>query len=223
VAVTPLDVNGYALVRGVIEPDLIARLIAASPPVERGGLRNLLREAPPFRALLDHAGLRSLIADVVGDGVVVTRAILFDKSPGANWALGWHQDTAVAVAERVETPGFGPWSVKDGVHHVRPPAAVLERMVTARIHLDDCTASNGALRVIPGSHRHGLLSDAQTTGFTGAGTDLTCEAAAGDVLLMRPLILHASGKQEHPGHRRIAHFEFAGRPLPDGLRWPSLF
>jgi hypothetical protein len=45
----------------------------------------------------------------------VQRATLFDKSPTANWLVVWHQDTALPVQERREAPGWGPWSVKDGV------------------------------------------------------------------------------------------------------------
>ena len=49
---------------------------------------------------------------------------------------------------------------------------------------------------------------------------LTC--AAGDVLLMRPFLLHASGHSDpvHGDHRRIVHLEFASEPeLADGYEW----
>jgi ectoine hydroxylase-related dioxygenase (phytanoyl-CoA dioxygenase family) len=64
------------------------------------------------------------------------------------------------VREQRDVPGWGPWSTKDGVLHVRPPAEVMARMLAVRVHLDDCGESDGPLRVLPGSHKHGLLSEA---------------------------------------------------------------
>jgi len=43
----------------------------------------------------------------------------------------------IAVRERREAEGFGPWSEKEGVPHVQPPAEILEKMVAIRVHLDD--------------------------------------------------------------------------------------
>jgi len=42
-----------------------------------------------------------------------------------------------------------------------PPVSVLERMVSVRIHLDDCSDSNGALRVLPGTHNLGRVAPTQ--------------------------------------------------------------
>ena len=44
---------------------------------------------------------------------------------------------------RVESPGYGPWTVKAGIAHVRPPIGVLEGMLTLRVHLDDCGPGRG--------------------------------------------------------------------------------
>ena len=100
--------------------------------------------------------------------------------------------------------------------HVEAPAEVLERMVTARIHLDEVTEENGPLRVLPGSHHTGK------TLVMGERTPRSVHAREGDVLLMRPLLAHSSNRSL-PGthhHRRILHLEFAGVPyLPDGYAW----
>ena len=54
--------------------------------------------------------------------------------------------------------------------------------------------------------------------------DVLVTAAPGDVLAMRPLLLHRS-EETRPGctlHRRILHLEFAGCPtLPDDYQWHS--
>jgi ectoine hydroxylase-related dioxygenase (phytanoyl-CoA dioxygenase family) len=133
--------------------------------------------------------------------------------------VAWHQDVTIAVTEHREEAGWGPWSKKAGTWHVRPPAEVLEGMVAIRLHLDDCRAGNGPLRVIPGSHRAGRLSDIEVATRSQSGTSRDCLVPAGGVLLMRPLLLHASAAATAPGHRRVLHIEYAASPLPDGLVW----
>ncbi len=213
-----IDRDGYAVVPGVVESGLARRLASLCPQLTGAGLRNAFTEVPELGSLASLAPVQSLVLQVLGAPGFVTRAILFDKNPGANWSLGFHQDTAIAVQSRAELEGFGPWSIKAGVHHVRPPAETLEGMITVRIHLDDCGPDNGPLQLIPGSHRHGLLEDSALAQWTTCPA-VTCEAQAGDAVLMRPLVLHASSKSQAPTHRRVAHFEFAARPLPLPLRW----
>src|SRR5262245_7189469 len=86
------------------------------------------------------------VEPILGPGAFVVRGLFFDKTPRANWKVSWHQDLTIAVRVRIEAPGFGPWSLKAGVVHVQPPAEILERMATVRLHLDDCSESNGPLR-----------------------------------------------------------------------------
>lgn len=155
----------------------------------------------------------------LGADAFPVRALLFDKAPAANWKVPWHQDTAIAVAGRMEVPGFIGWSVKDGVTHVHPPVDVLERMVSLRIHLDDCGSDNGPLRVLPGSHRHGKLDDAEIERWRQTTEEVSCCVSQGDVLVMRPLLLHASSPAKSPSHRRVIHLEYARDELPNGMRW----
>jgi len=150
------------------------------------------------------------------------RALLFDKSPTANWGVPWHQDLAIAVAGTREVPGFGPWSVKEGVVHVHPPVRVLERMATVRVSLDDCGPDNGALRVLPGTHLLGKLSATGIARWKSEVAPVTCSAGRGDAVLMKPLLLHASSPAVVPLRRRVLHVEFACEPLPHGLIWASL-
>jgi ectoine hydroxylase-related dioxygenase (phytanoyl-CoA dioxygenase family) len=147
------------------------------------------------------------------------RGIFFDKSAEANWLVTWHQDLTLAVRERCEVPGFGPWSVKEGVPHVQPPAECLQQMITVRLHLDDADESNGALRVLPGSHAQGRLSPEGIGEWRERVPEVTCVVRAGGALLMRPLLLHASGRSVSERHRRVLHLEYAGFDLPAGLEW----
>lgn len=185
----------------------------------RGGLRNVLRNSPRAFMFATAKPTLALISGLIGASAFPVRAILFDKTNGANWGVPWHQDVAIAVAERIETVGFGPWSVKDGVVHVQPPPSVQANMVTLRLHLDDCTANNGALRVLSGSHQHGELDAVAISSWATKQAPVICEVPKGGVLFMRPLLLHASSPAKNPSHRRVLHVEYAATDLPNGLKW----
>ena len=105
--------------------------------------------------LLVIAGVDDIAALLIDAPARPVRAVLFDKSDEANWALGWHQDRTIAVRRKIDTADFGPWTVKDGMPHVAPPYDLLARMVTLRIHLDPVTNQNAPLLVALGTHRLG--------------------------------------------------------------------
>jgi hypothetical protein len=154
-----------------------------------------------------------------GKGARPARAILFDKSPQTNWGLGWHQDRTIAVRDRRDVPGFGPWSVKRGVPHVAPPISLLERMLTIRVHLDDVPSDNAPLLVAPGSHRFGRISEGKIAEVVKACGIQSCLAGAGDVWLYATPILHASEASRRPGRRRVLQVDYAAETLPGGLDW----
>jgi ectoine hydroxylase-related dioxygenase (phytanoyl-CoA dioxygenase family) len=113
------------------------------------------------------------------------------------------------IVEHRETAGWGPWSEKAGVIYAHAPGHVLERVVALRIHLDDSTAGNGPLRVLPGTHTSGVLSDAQVHEMSLRVQPVSCTVAAGGVVVMRPLIVHASSKLTNHTPRRVLHLEYA--------------
>jgi ectoine hydroxylase-related dioxygenase (phytanoyl-CoA dioxygenase family) len=167
-------------------------------------------------------GITTRAEAALGLGASAVRGILFDKTPGATWKVVWHQDLTVAVRERREVEGFGPWSEKDGVPHVQPPTALLARMVAVRVHLDDCTTTNGPVRVIPGSHRTGRLSASDVDRWRATAPEVVCTVPRGGVLAFHSLLLHASSPALEPAHRRVIHVEYAGAgwaELPGGLAW----
>src|SRR5262245_1421546 len=139
---TGLDAAGFAFRGQVVPTDRLAKLAETLMGMRAGyGLRNLLRNCPAVATLAQE--LRPLVGEALGADAFPVRGLFFDKIPGANWEVCWHQDLSIAVATRVEMPGFGGWSVKQGVVHVQPPASVLANMLTVRVHLDDCDADNG--------------------------------------------------------------------------------
>lgn len=210
--------DGFAIVPRVIGDEERERLLAALGPVAGAGRRGLLAVSA-VTALARSPGLLDLIRPhLPGEGVAV-RAIYFDKSAAANWLVPWHQDLTLALRQRADVPGFGPWSMKDGIPHVQPPVDLLGQMLTVRLHLDAADEGNGALRVLPGSHCQGRLSAEQIQDWRSRVQDVLCTVSAGDALLMRPLLLHASARSSSPRHRRVLHIEYAGFTLPEPLHW----
>lgn len=218
--------DGYAVVRNVIGQERVSSLqrivekLSLSPSSERrGGLRGILQTSPEIHDLAQSKKVLELVTPIIGDSAIPVRGLFFDKTPDANWLVSWHQDLTICVQEKLEISDYGPWTIKGGTHHVQPPTEVLESMLAVRIHLDQTSAVNGALRFIPGSHALGRLSDRQILEIVQNNPSVICEVEAGDVILMRPLLLHASSAALTPSHRRVIHFEFANFNLPQGLKW----
>lgn len=166
-----------------------------------------------------HPALGAIASELAGTPARLVRVVAFDKTPGANWFVPWHQDRTVALACRADAPGFERWTVKDGLVHAEPPVALLERMLTLRIHLDDCDENSGPLEVVTSSHLGGRLDRAAVESMVASRQSRLCLAARGDILAMRPLLLHRSQRARTPTRRRVLHLEYATASLPPGLRW----
>jgi hypothetical protein len=218
---------GFEILRGILSEAECDTLIEAMSSLaasegKSAGLRNLLQKSPLVREFATSARITANLGSRLGKPVFPVRALFFDKTQTTNWRVSWHQDLTIAVAERIETPGFEAWSMKAGVTHVEAPPEILEGMATVRLHLDECTHENGPLHVVPGSHRFGKLMDQEIQRLTNDGKGTVCELSKGDALLMRPLLLHASWPAATPHHRRVIHIEYATQDLPGGLRWFEL-
>lgn len=147
------------------------------------------------------------------------RAILFDKSEATNWALGWHQDRTIAVMKRIEVDGFGPWTSKQGLLHVEPPFAIIEGMVTLRVHLDPVDQDNAPLLIALGSHRIGRIEEQRIAALVAQCDTAACLAERGDVWAYATPILHASERAVRPRRRRVLQIDYAAGNLPGGLEW----
>jgi ectoine hydroxylase-related dioxygenase (phytanoyl-CoA dioxygenase family) len=187
---------------------LIAQLADVSLQRTRAGARHILGLTAVTR-LSSEPRLVELASEWLGGAAVPFKATLFDKNPEANWLVAWHQDTALPIVERRDTAEWGPWSEKAGVIYAHAPSRVLERVVALRVHLDDSTADNGPLRVLPGTHTLGVLTDAQVHELSLRLPHVTCTAPAGGVVVMRPLTIHASSKVNDQAPRRVLHLEYA--------------
>ncbi|HXU30074.1 MAG TPA: phytanoyl-CoA dioxygenase family protein [Thermoanaerobaculia bacterium] len=206
-----LEATGFRIV-----PDLLAdaecdrlldSLAESSLARSRAGARHVL-SIPAVRAAALDSRLRGLASEALAAPAIPYRATLFDKSPGANWLVAWHQDKTLPLKARFAAEGWGPWSVKAGVLHAQAPAEALDQVVALRVHLDPSTEENGPLRVIPGSHRLGILRDAGVASLIERSPIVTCLVPRGGVLVMRPLLVHSSSKATSDQPRRVLHIEY---------------
>jgi len=190
--------------------------IAATQPQHRAGTR--LHGLPELAALLATGPIHVVAAQHIGVAAHPVRAILFDKTAAANWSLGWHQDRTVAVRTRHDVPGYGPWTTKQAILHVSPPFAVIARMATLRVHLDDVPADNAPLLIAPGSHR-ALVPEAEIEAAVARSRTHACLAERGDVWAYATPILHASGPASGARRRRVLQVDYAAHPLDPPLAW----
>lgn len=223
--------SGYVVVPEVLDTNAIERLQSLLEEIESGqsdyhragktfAMRDVFAEHPELLQFASSPPLLSLARRLGGPSARPTKATYFDKRPEANWSLPLHQDLTITVHARAEVEGYSHWSVKAGVPHVQPPVRILEGIVALRVHLDDCPAENGALEVVPGSHQQGRISATALRDMHLQGLAVVCPARAGDVLAMRPLLVHGSSKARIPARRRVLHVEYATVDLDAHLQWP---
>jgi hypothetical protein len=220
-----LDAMGFVLRAKTVPEPALVRLLAACTPTagtelsrhpsgDIYGIRGLLWASVSLRAELDASGVSALAAFALGRAAFPVDAIFFDKQPNANWSVPGHQDRlmpgqSASVVRKVR---------RGSLPYFEPPATTLAALVALRVCFDDEEVDGGGLEAVPGSHRLGVL---QTDAIRSI--PLTeyrpCVAARGDVLLMRPLLLHRSARRTAGGHRRVLHVVYASEQPSDGAHW----
>lgn len=199
------------------------RVASLFPESSAAGQRVLPGGLGPLEDLVCPEGkVGRIAARSLGPAARPVRAVLFDKSPQANWGLGWHQDRTIAVRERRECAGFERWSSKSGQVHVEPPAGLSAAMVTLRVHVDAVGHDNAPLLIIAGSHRLGRLTEPAIEVLVRSSVPSSCLADPGDVWAYRTPVVHASAPQSLPGRRRVLQIDYAAQDLPGGLQWVDL-
>jgi ectoine hydroxylase-related dioxygenase (phytanoyl-CoA dioxygenase family) len=226
--VDAIERDGFAILPEALDAEMVSELCTAVETVKEGtgvrsrdgvyAIRNLLHLVPGVKRALDSPIIKDLVEGALGTEAFLVGGLFFDKHPEANWKVPWHQDATITVREKADATGFGPWSMKAGIHHVQAPPHVLYALLSLRLHLDGCEENQGALRVIPGSHNFGRLPTDSIPQFTRGSFEVCC-VPKGGLLAMKPLLLHSSPSSANGGHRRVIHLDFAARPLPAPLQW----
>ncbi|MCR8557101.1 phytanoyl-CoA dioxygenase family protein [Mucilaginibacter sp. BJC16-A38] len=219
--------NGFTILEDVYKPEEIAAIIDAIKAADQSNLtfrktddlfaiRQFLKEVPEVKQLIFNEKLKALIGHLFNDEYFIVKAIYFDKPEKSNWFVAWHQDLTISVDKKGDLPGYGPWTTKLNQFAVQPPVDILLDNFTIRIHLDDTDEGNGALKVIKGSH----LNIARPENLNkDTIIDTSCNVPAGGVMIMLPLLMHASNRTTSNKKRRVIHIEFSRQELPVEINW----
>ena len=183
--------NGFELIEDFIsesDSGLIAsELSKLDVSKHSGGVRNVEKKSKYIHELVHSEYIISKISTYLKGVPCLVRAIYFNKTVNQNWLVPWHQDKTVCVSKKFESTGWAPWSFKDGVLHVQPPVDVLNQMVSLRLHLDDSNLANGCLKIMPHSHKLGVLNQADIAKYVAKNHSFDCIAKKGTALVMRPI------------------------------------
>jgi ectoine hydroxylase-related dioxygenase (phytanoyl-CoA dioxygenase family) len=220
--------DGYTILHKVFSNEEINSILSIIQEVDTSkptfrkssdlfAIRQFLKEVPETIAQIFNEKLNEVINNIFGSGYFVVKSIYFDKPEASNWFVSYHQDLTISVDKKLELEDFGPWTTKQNQFAVQPPLSVLENNFTVRIHLDDTDEHNGALRVVSGSHLKGIYRP-ETIDWTKE-KEVICYVPKGGIMIMRPLLLHASGRTTNNKKRRVIHIEFSNQELPSSLQW----
>ncbi len=223
-----IEENGYSAVPGVFTAETVKSIADGIAMVDRSNrnfrqsealfaIRQLFKEVPGVIPLIFTKAFIDVVTNLLGNNYFVVKSIYFDKPEQSNWFVAYHQDLTISVDKRTDIEGFGPWTAKQDQFAVQPPLDYLENIVTIRIHLDDTDEGNGALKVIPGSHKKGIYRPETIDWNTES--EAICAVPAGGIMVMKPLLLHASGRSTNQKRRRVIHIEFSNKGLPAELQW----
>lgn len=220
--------NGFTIVDSVFSKEKITQMLRIIEAADTSkstfrksadlfAIRQFLKEVPEINPIIFDQDFENLVQQLFGGGYFVVKSIYFDKPEQSNWFVAYHQDLTISVDKKEQLPGYGNWTVKQGQFAVQPPLDLLEQMYTIRIHLDNTDENNGALKVIPGSHLKGIYRPAALD--LSFEKEASCKVGSGGVMIMKPLLLHSSGRTTNNRKRRVIHIEFSKRELPTALNW----
>ena len=178
-------------------------------------IRQFHKEIPKSLKYIFNEKLKNIIKNNFGEDFFITKSIYFDKPEKSNWFVSYHQDLTISVDKKMELKNFKNWTNKQNQFAVQPPIEILEKNFTIRIHLDKTTNENGALKIINKSHINRICRIENLE----LKTETICEVDKGGIMIMKPLLFHASNKTINNERRRVIHIEFSNQQLPNGLEW----
>ena len=217
--------NGYLTVDKVLSPSEIIDLQRVTNEfVEKSGEYNdhtdifdlepgHSKEHPKLRRIKDpidhhdvyartirHNGFLDIVGQLIGQGIRTNGNKLNMKSADFGSPVEWHQDWA-----------FYPHTNDD--------------VLAVGVCIDDMSEANGALLVIPGSHKGPTYDHHQDGHFCGAVTDpdftpdniVPLEVQAGGISIHHVRTLHASAPNYSGAPRRLLLFQFCAVDA-----WPLL-
>jgi hypothetical protein len=224
----PLQESGFSIIDNVFSEEEVAAIIETINNIDTSGpafrktndlfaIRRFVKEVPGISQFIFTSRLRTIIDQLFGPDYFLVKSIYFDKPEQSNWFVAYHQDLTISVDQKKQVEGFDQWTVKNDQFAVQPPLTLLENIFTIRIHLDDTDENNGALKIVPGSHHKGIYRP-ETIDWSIEKEEV-CKVPRGGIMIMQPLLLHASNRTVNNNKRRVIHLEFSNQLLPGGLQW----
>jgi ectoine hydroxylase-related dioxygenase (phytanoyl-CoA dioxygenase family) len=219
---------GYSIINDVFTEEEVTDILDTINKIDTSGpafrkttdlfaIRRFVKEVPAISPTIFTRRLCGIISQLFGKDYFLVKSIYFDKPEQSNWFVAYHQDLTISVDQKKTVEGFDQWTIKQDQFAVQPPVALLENIFTIRIHLDDTDENNGALKIVPGSHRKGIYRP-ETIDWEKE-QEIICKVPRGGIMIMQPLLLHASNRTTNNNKRRVIHLEFSDRQLPGGLQW----
>jgi hypothetical protein len=145
---------------------------------------------------------------------------VFDPHPCMVQSFSWSdrlpEFVHISIA-LIETSGYSNWTVERGISHAVPRKEVLEKRLSVRIHLDDCSIDNGAILVAPKSHKNGIIQSKTEIEKIISGETIYCEGEKGGVMFIISLLLHKSPYSTTNKKRRVLQIDYVGIKLSNGL------
>ncbi len=211
--------KGYSITESIFSDEERLQLIHLIESSEnKYAIRQLVNKVPEIKEVIfKNEKFKKLYASVCCTDYFLSKAIFFNKTGKFNWFVSHHQDLSISVKKKLIIEGYTNWTNKNGQLGVIPPKRILENIITFRIHLDKTDETNGALKVILESHKNGIIRIDENFKKENIGKEELCIVNEGGVMLMKPLLLHASSKSITNHDRRVIHLEFCNQEIP--MEW----
>lgn len=220
--------GGYTVIDNIYTDHEVAQIINIIEKADTSGrtfrkttelfaIRQFLKTVPETVEWIFNEKLWFVISSVLGNDYFVIKSIYFDKPQASNWYVSYHQDLTISVDQKAALEGYTSWTVKQDQFAVQPPLEILDNIYTVRIHLDDTDENNGALKIIPQSHTRGIYRTEMIN--LNEEKEIICDVPKGGIMIMKPLLLHSSGRTTSKRQRRVIHIEFSSMQLPAGIEW----
>jgi ectoine hydroxylase-related dioxygenase (phytanoyl-CoA dioxygenase family) len=226
-----INSEGFAIIEAIYSDSEVEKIISEIEKVTQAttdnatfrksddlfAIRQFHKEIPETLPYVFNQNLLEFIKTNFGQNYFITKTIYFDKPEKSNWFVSYHQDLTISVNKKIEVDHFENWTIKQNQFAVQPPKEILENNFTVRIHLDRTTKDNGALKVLNASHKKGI-SRVENINLNEE-IETICEVEKGGIMIMKPLLFHASNKTTNNKRRRVIHIEFSNQILPNELEW----
>lgn len=226
-----INSEGFAIIEAIYSDSEVEKIISEIEKVTQAttdnatfrksddlfAIRQFHKEIPETLPYVFNHNLLEFIKKNFGENYFITKTIYFDKPEKSNWFVSYHQDLTISVNKKIDVKHFENWTVKQNQFAVQPPKEILENNFTIRIHLDRTTKDNGALKVLNASHKKGI-SRVENINLNEE-IETICEVEKGGIMIMKPLLFHASNKTTNNERRRVIHIEFSNQILPNELEW----